>query len=406
MLILLSILTLITFILLFSGEKLANTDAGKQARTLIKQYDEQKETDPTHQEERDIRLYHELRAILHQETREKKQRLPIIAIPLFLASTLASTVLWYQQNGQDALKWYRLETVLKSDIQQSKIYGASALKDPKRLQSISNHTEQAQFFSDSAQNHNIPLLYCQALQRKLDRGDTTQLKALANCYSSIGEYTYAEPIYDRLIQQNANDSQTILEWAQSKTLAHPNEPIAENVHQALIKLNEKEPNNLMAQLFLASSYQQRNQTEKALPLWKHLATQLQPSDPLYTAVQRALDNAEKQITTQKDTQPTTTIEASIHINPKKLQQLPPSARLYLIVAPVDHPIPIAVKTLPLEAEQQAKITDQDTMQGTHLGDYKNLELRLKLSPTGIATDPNALETRVKLKNHRAEIHLD
>lgn len=414
MLLTLAIISLLTLILLFAGEKLPSADPEAEARALIWQYDHE-EIDPTRQAERDSRLYHELYAILHAPTRQKKQRLPIITLPLFLAATAAAATLWYQQNGQDALKWHRLSTALASDIQQSQIYGAKALKNPTEIQSILKHTEQAHFFPDSAQNHNVLLLYCQALQRHLDRSDKTQLSALANCYSSVSEYAYAEPIYDRLMQLGNPDEQTTLAWAQTKTLAHPNEPIPDNVHNALVKLNAENPNNPITQLFLASSYQQRGEINKAIPLWQHLKNQLPSSNPLYSAVNRALENAQanQQANTTGSTNPspsnnkpiTAPITAHIHIAPEKLQNLPSSAKLYLVAASAGQTMPTAVKILPLQTEQSVELSDADSMRGAKLADTPNLELRLKLSPSGNAMDENAIEVRQKVEQTPVSLSL-
>lgn len=392
----LAIIALLAFILLFSGEKLPTANPDAEARALIQQYDSE-DRDAARQSERNARLYRELAAILHAPIRSKRQRLPIIAIPLFLAASAAAIALWYQQNGQDALKWQRLQTALAPDTRQSQIFGADALKQPALQQRILTHTEQAQFFADSAQNHNTALLYCQALQRSIDRSDAVQLQALTSCYSTVGEYAYAEPVYDRLIRFQPNDPQTILAWAQAKSLAHPEQPIPDNVQNALIRLHNEQPNNLMAMLFLASSYQQRGDSAKAIPLWQQLKDRLPPTDPLYPSVSKALEAAK----TKAAASPAAAVSqltAQIRINPERLKNLPNTARLYLIAGSRGVPMPTAVKILPLQAEQNAILTDADTMRGGRLADTPNLELRLKLSPQGTAADPQAIETAAQPDN--------
>ncbi|SUO96404.1 tetratricopeptide repeat protein [Suttonella ornithocola] len=382
MFIILTIITLILFLYLFAGKPLKPYQPEAEARALIAQYDEQ--TTKSDKEEREKQLYYELSAILKGRGRAVN-RLPFITLPLTIIAFSLAGLLWYQQGGENALRWQQLNQTLKSDIRQSQFYGAQMLQNSAALSDIFKHIKQSQFF-DQTENQNALLLYCQALQRQLDRQDITQLQALGSCYNAIGAYPLSAPVYDRLVRLQPEDPATILEWAQANILAEPDRPISDNIQQALQALVDKQPDNLLATLFLASAYQQRGELTKSRPLWERLQKTIPKNDPLYQAVSKAMgDN------THSQSQVNQNYQIQITIAPEMLAKLDSHAKLYLIAAPQNQKMPIAVKALTPAEHIDTTLNNSDTMRGENLGDYAQLAIRAKLSPNGKPDDSQALE---------------
>lgn len=387
---LITIITLVATILALSGKPLAHIDSAMQAQALIEQHDQNTSDDPDRQAEKEARLYHELKAVLRHQT-TTYTRLPLITIPIILLTISVALAFWYTHNGKDALRWESLSNALKSQIKQTQVYGAEHYENPAFLKQINTNIATSGFFNTQKAGNN-QLLYCQALQRTLDRTDPIQLDALGKCYAELSLYELAEPVFDRLITLQPDDSRTILEWAQAKTLARPNQAVPQEVETKLQQLTQKEPHNILARLFLASSYQQKGQATQAAPLWESLLQDIPKTDPLYPAIeQAALANAQTRPTT--NTSHPNQFNITVHIPSQTLTTMGNNARLFILATEPNQRMPIAVKALPPATTITTTLTDQDTMTGGKLSDHPNLIIRAKLSPSGNAMDTESLEVQ-------------
>lgn len=413
------LITLASFIYLLAGRPAPMIAREEEARRLIAQYQEHHSIDIDHQaqQERDYRLYQELSALLSQShtTKHKLSSLAYFAIPLAFG---LSIFIWQWHSGIEMQRWQRLYQALNTNLTQHKIYGKQQLENKDFLQSIQKNIAASGFFAENTRSNNALLLYCQTLQRHIERTDAIQLDALGHCYSQLGLFELAEPVYERLNSLYPNSTAHILAWAQAKTLAHPEQAPPREVIQKLHNLIAVEPNNALALLFLASAYQQHGEIEQALPLWQQLLQFVPENDPLYPAISQAAAKAQIELTpttekiaensTNNPTVPTKlSYQVSISIAPKILAQLPETARLFVIIAPTGEKIPLAVKMLTPQAEQEVSIDNHDSMTGATLNDYPQLTIRALLSPSGNVGDSASLsaETQPNDGQYRVQLHL-
>lgn len=424
MIYLLILLTIASLIYLLGGRPAPIIAREEEARRLIAQYQEHSDADkdPQGQSERDYRLYQELAALLGKNNGGAQGKLSGIMYLLVPACFCLAIMAWQLRGGAEMQRWQGLYRSIGAEIAQHKIYGKNLLDQAAFRQNINQRVNSSGFFP-AGSRHTPLLVYCQALQRQLDRSDIIQLDALGHCYSELGLFELAAPVYDRIDHLQPDATNHILAWAQAKTLANPEQPPAPEVMQKLHKLLAVEPDNSLALLFLASAYQQHQQMDKALPLWQQLLTLLRQDDPLYPAIRQAADKARQQLDSGSTSQeqnisgdnPHTQNQAnasanksyavSVSIAPEILAQLPATARLFLIIAPAGQKMPLAVKMLPPQAAQDINISDADSMAGASLSEYPQLVIRALLSPSGTVGD-NAvylLETAAD-DSRRIELH--
>lgn len=413
MIYLLILLTIASLIYLLGGRPAPIIAREEEARRLIAQYQEHSDADkdPQGQSERDYRLYQELAALLGKGNSGAQGKLSGIMYLLVPACFCLAIMAWQLRGGAEMQRWQGLYRSIGAEIAQHKIYGKSLLDQAAFRQNINQQVNSSGFFP-AGSSHTPLLVYCQALQRQLDRSDIIQLDALGHCYSELGLFELAAPVYDRIDHLQPDATNHILAWVQAKTLANPEQPPAPEVMQKLHKLLAVEPDNSLALLFLASAYQQHQQMDKALPLWQQLLTLLPQDDPLYPAIRQAADKARQQLDSSSASQeqnissdnPHTQNQAnasanksyaiSVSIAPEILAQLPATARLFVIIAPAGQKMPLAVKMLPPQAAQDINISDADSMAGASLSEHPQLVIRALLSPSGTVGDNAAylLET--------------
>ena len=389
MIYLLILLTITSLIYLLGGRPAPIIAREEEARRLIAQYQEHSDADkdPQGKSERDYRLYQELAALLGKDNGGAQGKLSGIIYLLVPACFCLAIMAWQLRGGAEMQRWQGLYRSIGAEIAQHTIYGKNLLDQAAFRQNINQRVNSSGFFP-AGSRHTPLLVYCQALQRQLDRSDIIQLDALGHCYSELGLFELAAPVYDRIDHLQPDAEQ----------------PPAPEVMQKLHKLLVVEPDNSLALLFLASAYQQHQQMDKALSLWQQLLTLLPQDDPLYPAIRQAADKARQQLDSgsvsqeqnisgdnphtqnQANTAANKSYAVSISIAPEILAQLPATARLFLIIAPAGQKMPLAVKMLPPQAAQDINISDADSMAGASLSEYPQLVIRALLSPSGTVGD--------------------
>lgn len=422
---LLAALTLLSLIYLLGGRPAPLIAREAEARRLIAQYQEHQSliSEPQMQQEADYRLYHELAALLSQKNSIGDARLSNIIYLCIPAAFCAAIFAWQAHSGAEMQRWQRLYAAIDSDIAQHKIYGKDFLSQAPKITAINQRILNAEFFSDSAHQNTPLLVYCQALQRRLERSDPIQLEALGDCYSQLGLFELALPAYERLNLLQPNATAHILAWAQAKTLANPEQPPAPEVIDKLQQLLTLEPNNPLALLFLASAYQQHGEMSKSLPLWQQLLSQLAADDPLYPAVQQAAAKAAEQIKEGQTMPNAAAVEkpapiaataapasairyqVEISIDNSLISQLPDSAKLFVMIAPAGERMPLAVKMLRPQAKQNIELSDADSMTGAALADYPQLAIRALLSPAGSVGDSAAISVETAADKAQIQLHI-
>lgn len=357
--IILLIITLIALILLLRGRAPAAVSETSEAQQLLTKYDaDSQELDAATLAHRRYQLYQELAALRARQKNIAQTHLPKWSYALIILAILGAFSTWLYQDGITTLSTHSLFSRWQSKIDQVRFGNVNAL--------------------DDIANQNLPV-FCQLLQRKINRSDNIALSALGECYSKAGEALLAEPVYDRLHSQQPDNTQTTLLWAQTKIFAHPNQPVPDDVKAQLNALMAQK--NLMATLLMAIAETRAENIKQAAALWQTLQTEMPHDHPLYALVER---NAQA---TQAQLQQIASVHLTVHLQiPHDLiANLPASARLFVFASKPNQAMPIAVKALPLQAMQTLTLTDADSMQGESLASAKTIILRAKISADGTAT---------------------
>lgn len=366
------ILTLITLLLLFGGRPLVRIDSQTEMARRIAQYDEAL---AEHGEngsakalaERRWRLYHELQDLLNHKTTGITARLPLWAIIAVFIATLTACGLWFLRQGMLDLREQRIAEQTEPLLHQIRVYGADALPEVESAQQI---------------------ILCQLLQRSMDREDTLQLHALGRCYSAMGAYQLAQPVYQRLLRLTPDDPETLMQAAQVTLFAQPDAAMSDTVANQLQRVIALQPDNILAKILLATGYTRDREFTTALPLWQDLRTTTPTNHPLFSLIEQTEAQVQAELT-RKDTLPMDNpsgIAIQVTIAQTIIEASPPQAQLFILAAPPGQTMPVAVKKLSLQADTQLTLNDQDMMMpGGSLQDYPKLEIRAKITRDGTAT---------------------
>ena len=154
----------------------APADPAAEQRALIAAW--RAADDPAGQDERDYRLYHELKN-LRDGKAAPAARAPRWHIPAMLLASAAALLLWQLADHANSRRWHDLTAQLAPVLLRSQYLG-----------------EIAQIPAESL------TIYCQALQQRIDRSDPQQLATLARCYNRDNQYPIAADIYAQSGKKN------------------------------------------------------------------------------------------------------------------------------------------------------------------------------------------------------------
>ena len=227
----------------------APADPAAEQRALIAAW--RTADDPAGQDERDYRLYHELKALRAGKT-PTAARLPPWFYPFALFAVATAVALW-QQADRNGDRWYHLQQQLAPALLRSQYLG-----DIERVPQESL------------------AIYCQALQARIDRRDPAQLGTLARCYSRNEQYPPAAQIYARAHSLAPDDAAIALDYAQTTLFAHPDKPMPADI-EAILRAQSANP---LAKVLLAAGYTQSGKADLVAPLWTELRRDLAPDHPL------------------------------------------------------------------------------------------------------------------------------
>lgn len=385
------IIALISFIYLFQGKKTSKINKEKEASRLIAQYQGNKEQSP--------RLYQELKNLLAEENKYNTKNLPFVFYLAILTIFFSCFLFWRFAYGEDSTQWLRLNRSLDTVIEKHQAFGSSYMQQSEFVPQIIQQISKANFQIEGEKNPNPLLIYCQALQRRIQRQDPVALEALAQCYNQLALYELSQPIYESLLRLDPNNPEYILAWVQNQAFAYPNKALPQNAIEKLETIIRDDQENHLAALFLASAYQQQKQYEKALIHWQQLLNNIASTDPLYNAI---LENIEK-LKRRDINKP---YEITIEISEDRIKTLPQSARLYLVARPNNERTPIAVKELPLLTTQNTTLDNHDTMAGAKLSDEtQKINVQIILSPNGNAQDENNITSTPQPLQEQTKISL-
>lgn len=325
----------------------ANTaDNRNEQRALIAAWREQNTADPANQDEHDYRLYHALKN-LRAGKAAPAARAPRWHIPAMLLASACALLLWQLTDHANSRRWHDLTSQLAPVLLRSQYLG-----------------EIEQIPAESL------IIYCQALQQRIDRSDAQQLATLARCYNRDNQYPVAADIYARARKLAPNDTALALDYAQTSLFAHPDRPMPPDVETILRSQSSQNP---LAKILLAAGYTQSGKKNLAAPLWGELRRELAPDHPLYRLIPADGDTAEPAANA-----PTITV----HIHPDTLASLPPTARLYVSASLPGERMPLAVRATAPALSQTLQLTDRDSMTGESLGSRPQLTYRAILSADG------------------------
>ena len=322
------------------------SDNRAEQRALIATWREQSAADPANQDEHDYRFYHALKN-LRAGKAAPAARAPRWHIPAMLLASACALLLWQLTDHANSRRWHDLTSQLAPVLLRSQYLG-----------------EIEQIPAESL------IIYCQALQQRIDRSDAQQLATLARCYNRDNQYPVAADIYARARKLAPNDTALALDYAQTSLFAHPDRPMPPDVETILRSQSSQNP---LAKILLAAGYTQSGKKNLAAPLWGELRRELAPDHPLYRLIPADGDTAEPAANA-----PTITV----HIHPDTLASLPPTARLYVSASLPGERMPLAVRATAPALTQTLQLTDRDSMTGESLGARPQLTYRAILSADG------------------------
>ena len=340
----------------------APTDPAAEQRALIAAW--RAADDPAGQDERDYRLYHELKALRAGKT-PTATRLPPWFYPFALFAVATAVALW-QQADRNGDRWHNLQQQLAPALLRSQYLG-----DIERVPQESL------------------AIYCQALQARIDRRDPAQLGTLARCYSRNEQYPPAAQIYARAHSLAPDDAAIALDYAQTTLFAHPDKPMPADI-EAILRAQSANP---LAKVLLAAGYTQSGKADLAAPLWAELRRDLAPDHPLYRLIPPAADG--KVVAAA----PTITV----HIAADTLATLPDKARLYVSASLPGEKMPLAVRALAPAARQSIELTDRDSMTGESISQHPQLTYRAILSADGNVSGTRVAEAETTAAGDAAVI---
>ena len=412
------------WLLLVSRRPLTPPDPQREARDLVALYDAQPEAgDPTQQNERDYRLYHELKRLQQPRITQHSGHLPLWIVLLIITALSAAGYAWYLLGGNNTLQWQKLDNTLDAPLIRSQYLGEQTPPLP-------------------AEDLNT---YCQLLQTRIERNDPDQLDTLARCYLQYNNFPYAAAVYHGLYRLQPDDDETALNYAQATLFGSRNRPMSEEIETILQRIIHNDPQDIMPQILLAAGYRQSDRNSEALPMWQALADNTAKDHPLYPMIEQTLADTKQAVAQeQSDSQPiqatpeqsdttaatvnadnnistntvnptaadsnnsnAATIRADISISPELLAQITPQAKLYLIASPIGSRMPLAVSRHDPQAQQSITLSDDDSMSGATLGDQPSITLRAKLSPDGNAMSQPLAESEQTITLPAADtIHIE
>lgn len=327
----------------------------QEQKTLIRIYRQQLTACPEQKSELDYQLYHALKALQAQE-QPLSRRLPLWCYPALALVISAVFFLWKIHAGEPFYAWQQYIKPLQPALLRS------------------------QYLNDfSALAHENPLLYCQALQQRIDRRERRQLNALGYCYSAYKDYPAAAEVYARLYHLFPDDREAAFNYAQTSLFARPNQGMSAKTEHILQAQADTNP---YAKILLAAGYTQSGKAAQAKILWAQLRHELTPEHPLYHLIpptQLPATSAESPLIT-------------VTIAPDLLKNLPADARLFITAAEPGARIPLAARSLPPQARQTVQFSDRDSMTGRVFSDYKRLTYRAILSASAKVSGKRLAET--------------
>ncbi|UJF24734.1 hypothetical protein L0B52_00940 [Suttonella sp. R2A3] len=353
-----TLMVVLGYLLLASRKVLPTFDRDHEARRLVALYD-QRAHDGAQQNERDYRLYQELKHLRESTQTTLRKQLSIWLLLLLVVVLGASTFAWYRLGGENALQWQSYETMLDKPLISSQYLGMETPNLP--VQDLNT--------------------YCQLLQTRVERQDTNQLSALARCYLSYNNFPAAADVYEAMYRLQPDDDGIAMDYAEIRLMGARNRPMEREVERILISLKGNPEHTTRATLMLAAGYLQSGDTLKAKPLWQALADETPKEHPLYPVIEQTLasfDDDESSTLSADEL----TLSVRIDIDASRLANLPEQAALFVSVSPQDSRIPLLAQRLPIKETQNVILDERSSMNGVRLEAEQNVIVRAKLSETG------------------------
>lgn len=352
------------YLLLASRKALPNFDREREARRLVALYDQRQDDEPSQQDEREYRLYHELARLRSSDSRTRREQLPLALFGLIIAVLAASTLAWYSLGGKNALQWQRFNTMLDHALVSSQYLGMDTPDLP-------------------AQDLNT---YCHLLQTRIERHDGIQLDALARCYLAYNNFPAAAEVYQAWHRLQPDNDAVAMDYAETRLMSARNRPMSAEIERLLQSLRNNPAYATRAQLMLAAGYLQSGERARALPLWQQLAAETPHNHPLYPVIEQTLASLQEDIgeANNADTPASEglTLSLQIDIDSATLAQLPAQAALFISVIGTDSPIPILAQRLPAKATQSITLDARNSMNGARLSAEQTVIVRATLSADG------------------------
>ena len=242
-------------------------------------------------------------------------KLPRSLRPLLLVLLALAGLGWWQLSGQYYFRWRQLTAGLEADLNRSQYLG-----------------QLPEWLGENG------LVFCLALQERIDASDRDQLEHLGHCFVQGQFYGEARPIYQRLMQLSPSSQKYRLAFAQSDIFsAGQLSASTEALLRELVKEGQQG-----AQLLLATAYEGEGRSAEALELWQGLAA-LDPHSTLGQLAAPALARFRRTV--------------NLQLKADTRAALPPNALIFLTLEQEGKTV--ARRLLPLLAQQQVQFTAVD-----------------------------------------------
>lgn len=242
-------------------------------------------------------------------------QLPRYVRPLLLMLVALVGLGWWQLSGQYYFRWRQLTAGLETDLNRSQHLG-----------------QLPPWLGENG------LIFCLALQERINATDRDQLEHLGHCFVQGHFYGEARQVYQRLLQLSPNSQKYRLAFAQSDIFSGGRLSAGtEEMLQGLVKEGQQG-----AQLLLATAYEEEGRSADALALWQSLEA-LDPHSTLGQLAAQPLARFRRTV--------------NLQLTAETRAALPANALIFLTLEQEGKII--AQRLLPLLASQQVQFTAAD-----------------------------------------------
>lgn len=288
--------------------------------------------------------------------------LPLLWAPLLALALALALGGWWTLSGAHYQRWQELTAPLAQPLNRARYLGEL----PDWLDAN-------------------PLVFCVALQERVNRQDPAELATLGRCYQRGALPALARPVYARLVQLEPNSGAHQLALAQLDLLGQQ-QPLDAAGEARLQKLIAEHPTEAdAARLLLAAAYERAGRSAEALPLWQRLAPRLPAGSEMKRLVEARLAAFRQTV--------------KITVQPETLASQPANALLFLELRQGDKTL--ARRVLPLLPEQEALFEAGDFEPLPGPDEALRVELRLQTD----GASPPVKRASAPLQNQRATLEI-